>query len=184
MLYCSSSSPDGALMFASTLSKILKTVFCILLQSQQKLKTAMSAVSASERPTSGAAAGALTPPSETSIAQEDGKDDVGVDQQSRGDHVQDDELRLRQAKPVDDAGKETQSGEAGVNKPVLGGNIKSKLKPGGGLLLELIRGFRAGMLRVDSNLRAAMFRALRYLVSVYSGGENVQPIASLVFNDG
>lgn len=136
----------------------------------------MSAASAPERPTPSAAA-ALAPPSETSTAQGDGKDNVGADQQSRGDHVQDDESRLRQAKPVGDAGKETQSGEAGVNRPVLGGDIKTKLKPGGGLLLELIRGFRAGMLRVDSNLRAAMFRALRYLVSVTRGARTFnQPL--------
>lgn len=37
-------------------------------------------------------------------------------------------------------------------------------QPRGDLLLELIRSFRGGMLRVDSNLRAAMFRSLRYLV--------------------
>lgn len=37
-------------------------------------------------------------------------------------------------------------------------------KTGSDLLLELIRSFRGGMLRVDSNLRGAMFRSLRYLV--------------------
>lgn len=37
-------------------------------------------------------------------------------------------------------------------------------KSRGDLLLELIRSFRGGMLRVDSNLRGAMFRSLRYLV--------------------
>lgn len=35
------------------------------------------------------------------------------------------------------------------------------------LLLDLIRSFRRGMLRVDSNLRGTMFRCLRYLVSVF-----------------
>lgn len=42
--------------------------------------------------------------------------------------------------------------------------VSSKPKARGELLLDLIRSFRGGMLRVDSNLRAAMFRSLRYLV--------------------
>lgn len=44
------------------------------------------------------------------------------------------------------------------------GATKSETSPKGDLLLELIRSFRGGMLRVDSNIRATMFRALRYLV--------------------
>lgn len=43
---------------------------------------------------------------------------------------------------------------------------KSKPNAGERLLVELVRGFRGGMLRVESNLRAAMFRSLRYLVRV------------------
>lgn len=42
--------------------------------------------------------------------------------------------------------------------------VKDKAEIGGDLLLQLIRSFRGGMLRVDTNLRAAMFRAVRYLV--------------------
>ena len=44
------------------------------------------------------------------------------------------------------------------------GASKSETRPKDDLLLELIRSFRGGMLRVDSNIRATMFRALRYLV--------------------
>ena len=44
------------------------------------------------------------------------------------------------------------------------GAPKSETSPKADLLLELIRSFRGGMLRVDSNIRATMFRALRYLV--------------------
>ena len=42
--------------------------------------------------------------------------------------------------------------------------VKSKPTSKLELLVELLRSFRGGMLRVDSNLRAAMFRAVRYLV--------------------
>lgn len=42
--------------------------------------------------------------------------------------------------------------------------VEDKLAAREDLLLELIRSFRGGMLRVDSKLRAAMFRSLRYLV--------------------
>lgn len=61
------------------------------------------------------------------------------------------------------AGKQEQEEAATINE--LSQDVKSKPKAGGELLLELIRSFRGGMLRVDSNLRAAMFRSLRYLVS-------------------
>lgn len=40
-------------------------------------------------------------------------------------------------------------------------------KTRGELLLDLIRSFRGGMLRVGSNLRGTMFRSLRYLVSAF-----------------
>lgn len=43
-------------------------------------------------------------------------------------------------------------------------DVRGTSSGGRGLLLELIRCFRGGMLKVDSNLRAAMFRAVRYLV--------------------
>lgn len=46
------------------------------------------------------------------------------------------------------------------------GAPKSETSPKSDLLLELIRSFRGGMLRVDSKIRATMFRALRYLVRV------------------
>lgn len=46
--------------------------------------------------------------------------------------------------------------------------VSTKPKSRGELLLDLIRSFRGGMLRVDSNLRAAMFRSLRYLVRIVS----------------
>ncbi|CAM9115932.1 unnamed protein product [Discosporangium mesarthrocarpum] len=36
---------------------------------------------------------------------------------------------------------------------------------GDGVLVALIRSFRGGMMRVESNLRAAMFRAVRYLIN-------------------
>lgn len=42
--------------------------------------------------------------------------------------------------------------------------VGAKPKARGELLLDLIQSFRGGMLRVDSNLRATMFRSLRYLV--------------------
>lgn len=51
---------------------------------------------------------------------------------------------------------------AALNEPLP--KVSSKPKARGELLLDLIRSFRGGMLRVDSNLRAAMFRSLRYLV--------------------
>lgn len=51
-----------------------------------------------------------------------------------------------------------------MNEPAPAHDLNNKPKAGGDLLLELIRSFRGGMLRVDSNLRAAMFRSLRYLV--------------------
>ncbi len=49
-------------------------------------------------------------------------------------------------------------------------NSSTEPKARGELLLDLIRSFRGGMLRVDSNLRGTMFRSLRYLVSVFVHG--------------
>lgn len=62
-----------------------------------------------------------------------------------------------------------QGGELRQDVELSGGSqprpgVKGAPGAGGELLLELIRSFRGGMLRVDSNLRAAMFRAVRYLV--------------------
>lgn len=41
------------------------------------------------------------------------------------------------------------------------------------LLLELVRGFRGEMLRVDSSIRAEMFRAIRYLVRASASAESL-----------
>lgn len=79
--------------------------------------------------------------------------------------------RTAQAPDVDSAPgeKETATWEqeqevVTMNEPAPAHDVNKKPKAGGELLLELIRSFRGGMLRVDSNLRAAMFRSLRYLV--------------------
>lgn len=60
-----------------------------------------------------------------------------------------------------DESMETQrvSDEGGVKR-----KPKVKMQLQMGLLQELLRSFRGGMLRVNSNLRADMFRAVRYLV--------------------
>lgn len=42
----------------------------------------------------------------------------------------------------------------------------SNLESDTSVLLELVRGFRSEMLRVESTLRATMFRAVRYLVRI------------------
>lgn len=56
------------------------------------------------------------------------------------------------------AGDKEQEEETKIEEP----------KSRGDLLLELIQSYRGGMLRVDSNLRGAMFRSLRYLVSLHA----------------
>jgi len=61
--------------------------------------------------------------------------------------------------------QEQQPEAATVIVPPQMASIKPKAR--GELLLDLIRSFRGGMLRVDSNLRGTMFRSLRYLVSVF-----------------
>eukprot|EP00752_Nemacystus_decipiens_P007062 g6329.t1 len=52
--------------------------------------------------------------------------------------------------------------------------VSAKPKSLGEQLLDLIRSFRGGMLRVDSNLRAAMFRSLRYLVQTSEDAELIR----------
>lgn len=64
------------------------------------------------------------------------------------------------------ATEEREPEEAAVTINELQQKVRTKPKARGELLLDLIQSFRGGMLRVDSNLRAAMFRSLRYLVSV------------------
>lgn len=120
----------------------------------QKLKTATAAASALER-SSSVATDASVSSSEVRRTPENCNNNATVAQQLQEGHANDDE-GLRHEGPDNDQGAVTTS------------NIKAMPKPGDGLLLELIRGFRAGMLRVDSNLRAAMFRAVRYLVRVVS----------------
>lgn len=127
----------------------------VQLTRQQKLKTATAAASALERSTSLAADASASSP-EVRRAAEEGNNHATAEQQFQEGHAKDDEGLPRQEVPDNDKGA------------AAGSNTKSKPQPGDGLLLELIRGFRAGMLRVDSNLRAAMFRAVRYLVRVIS----------------
>lgn len=59
--------------------------------------------------------------------------------------------------------------------------VSTKPKARGELLLDLIRSFRGGMLRVDSNLRAAMFRSLRYLVRIVESRNAQSCLYSLVY---
>lgn len=75
-------------------------------------------------------------------------------QQDREDNEGDESMETRRV-----------SNEGGVKR-----KPKVKVQLQMGLLQELLRSFRGGMLRVNSNLRADMFRAVRYLVSRYGIG--------------
>lgn len=81
------------------------------------------------------------------------------------------------------AATEERQQEATMGEPPR--KVHTKPKARGELLLDLIRSFRGGMLRVDSNLRAAMFRSLRYLVRIVEPRSAYSPpspqLASLVF---
>lgn len=102
---------------------------------------------------------------------------VTTTRQPGGEMPQDDSMGEEQAEPI----REEKVGSTQEEKDILAGEepaheqvvkidepVQQQANPApqqrGDLLLELIRSFRGGMLRVDSNLRAAMFRSLRYLV--------------------
>ncbi|CAM9959226.1 unnamed protein product [Ectocarpus sp. 6 AP-2014] len=104
--------------------------------------------------------------------------------QPGGEMPQDDSMGEQQAEPI----REEKVGSIQEEKEILAGEepaheqvvkideavqqeANTAPQPRGDLLLELIRSFRGGMLRVDSNLRAAMFRSLRYLVRTSEDAE-------------
>lgn len=109
---------------------------------------------------------ATTPSPTATLAEqpcEEAFEEGGADEVTAAEDSRDESGSVRGEKEST-ATEERQQDEAAATSNEPPPKVSAKPKARGELLLDLIRSFRGGMLRVDSNLRAAMFRSLRYMV--------------------
>lgn len=121
-------------------------------------------------------------PTTVMVAQQSvgGGDQEGSTGKGQTAQVPEEESDSVQGEKETAAEEQEQEEAATMNEPLQ--DVNNKPKAGGELLLELIRSFRGGMLRVDSNLRAAMFRSLRYLVRTWRVLPVAKDVCSLLFS--
>lgn len=152
---------------------------------RQKLKSATAAASA-DRPGLAAPDGPSTTSDLKKQSSEDSsKTQVTTEKEARQEFSKSDEARLSegvidagQGEDVQLAQEATKPEAKSITKPETPIHLKSKSAVSRGLLLELLQGFRAGMLRVESNLRAAMFRGVRYLVRMVAPSDEIYVLSA------